>query len=148
MKPRERMDAALSGATPDRAPFSFWHHFGLQNEPPEFHAKATLRFQQIYRLDLVKVMSDFPYPKGAGANWWELKPLADPFPAQIEALKLIHEGIEDTSTSSRRFLTLTTSRKAVVEGRSEAHDGRAAASAARRAGGDCEVRGSACQARS
>ncbi len=96
MKPRERMDAALSGATPDRAPFSFWHHFGLQNEPPEFHAKATLRFQQIYRLDLVKVMSDFPYPKGAGANWWELKPLADPFPAQIEALKLIHEGIEDT----------------------------------------------------
>lgn len=96
MKPRERMDAALNGATPDRAPFSFWHHFGLQNKPPEFHAKATLRFQLVYRLDLVKVMSDFPYPKGGGANWWELKPLDDPFPAQIEALKLIQDGIKDT----------------------------------------------------
>lgn len=96
MKPIERMELALRGGTPDRAPFSFWHHFGLQGKPPEFHAKATLHFQLVYRLDLVKVMSDFPYPKGTGANWWELKPLADPFPAQIEALKLIREGIQNT----------------------------------------------------
>ncbi len=94
MKPVERMDLALKGGTPDRAPFSFWHHFGLQNKPPEFHAKATLHFQLIYRLDLVKVMSDFPYPKGASANWWELKPVDNPFPAQIEALKLIRDGLQ------------------------------------------------------
>ncbi len=53
----------------------------------------------IYRLDLVKVMSDFPYQKGGGANWWELKPLGSPFPAQIEALKLIQDGIKDTKYS-------------------------------------------------
>lgn len=94
MKPVERMELALKGGTPDRAPFSFWHHFGLQNKPPEFHAKATLHFQLIYRLDLVKVMSDFPYPKGASANWWELKPVDNPFPAQIEALKLIRDGLQ------------------------------------------------------
>lgn len=94
MKPLERMDLALKGGTPDRAPFSFWHHFGLQNKPPEFHAKKTLHFQLIYRMDLVKVMSDFPYPKSTGANWWELKALDNPFPAQIEALKLIRDGIQ------------------------------------------------------
>jgi uroporphyrinogen decarboxylase len=94
MKPVERMNLALQGGTPDRAPFSYWHHFGLQDKPPEFHAKATLRFQQINRLDLVKVMSDFPYPKAAGANWWELKAADDPFPAQIEALKMIRDGLK------------------------------------------------------
>lgn len=99
MKPIERMELALKGGTPDRAPFSFWHHFGLEKKPPEFHAKATLRFQLIYRLDLVKVMSDFLYPKGGGANWWELKPLDSPFPAQIEALKLIQDGIKGTKYS-------------------------------------------------
>jgi uroporphyrinogen-III decarboxylase len=94
MKPVERMNLALKGGTPDRAPFSFWHHFGLQSKPPEFHAKATLHFQLIYRMDLVKVMSDFPYPKSASANWWELKAIDNPFPAQIEALKLISNGVQ------------------------------------------------------
>lgn len=94
MKPVERMELAQKGGTPDRAPFSFWHHFGLHDKPPEFHAKATLHFQLIYRMDLVKVMSDFPYPKGTGANWWELKAVDNPFPAQIEALKLIRDGLQ------------------------------------------------------
>jgi uroporphyrinogen-III decarboxylase len=94
MKPVERMNLALKGGTPDRAPFSFWHHFGLQNKPPEFHAKKTLHFQLIYRMDLVKVMSDFPYPKGESANWWELKAVDNPFPAQIESLKLIRDGLQ------------------------------------------------------
>ncbi|MBE0656340.1 MAG: hypothetical protein IH602_01550 [Bryobacteraceae bacterium] len=94
MKPIERMNLALKGGTPDRAPFSFWHHFGLEKKPPEFHAKKTLHFQLIYRMDLVKVMSDFPYPKSVGANWWELKTVDNPFPAQIEALKLISKGVQ------------------------------------------------------
>ncbi|MBA3976156.1 MAG: hypothetical protein C0504_18265 [Candidatus Solibacter sp.] len=95
MKPIERMNLALNGGTPDRAPFSFWRHFGLENKPPEAHAKKTLHFQLIYRMDLVKVMSDFPYPKSASPNWWELKTVDNPFPAQIEALKLISKGLQD-----------------------------------------------------
>lgn len=95
MKPKERMDLAIKGGTPDRAPFSFWNHFGLEKKPPQAHAEATLKFQLIYRLDLVKVMSDFPYPKGEGSNWWELRPAENPFPAQIRALELIRDGLQD-----------------------------------------------------
>jgi len=57
----ERVDRALAGRDVDRAPFSFWHHFGL--DTPEAHAKVTLDFHRAYRTDIVKVMSDFPYPK-------------------------------------------------------------------------------------
>jgi uroporphyrinogen-III decarboxylase len=87
---KERVDRALSGGTLDRPPFTFLHHFGLTS--PEEHAKATLDFHQAYRTDIVKVMSDFPYPKPAG-KWYELKVEANPFPAQIKALELIRDGL-------------------------------------------------------
>jgi uroporphyrinogen decarboxylase len=87
---KERVDRALKGADLDRPPFCFWHHFGLKT--PEAHARATLDFHRRYRTDIVKVMSDFPYPKGAG-KWYELKPVDDPFPDQIQALKLIRDGL-------------------------------------------------------
>ena len=93
LSPKERVDRALEGKDPDRPPFSFWHHFGLQKEPPFKHAQATLDFQRKFRIDVVKVMSDFPYPKGKGANWYELKEDKNPFPAQLEALKIIKDGL-------------------------------------------------------
>jgi uroporphyrinogen decarboxylase len=92
MSSRERIDRAIEGREVDRIPFSFWHHFGLEKEPPERFAQATLEFHARFRADLVKVMSDFPYPKPTGA-WYELREEANPFPAQIEAPKLIHEGL-------------------------------------------------------
>jgi len=61
---KERVDRALEGKDVDRPPFSFWHHFGLTT--PEAHTKATLYFHAKYRTDIVKVMSDFPYPAGYG----------------------------------------------------------------------------------
>jgi uroporphyrinogen decarboxylase len=87
----ERVRRALAGRDLDRPPFSFWHHFGLKT--PEDHASATLKFHRDYRTDIVKVMSDFPYPKPAG-NWWELKPEANPFAPQIRALELIRDGVK------------------------------------------------------
>jgi uroporphyrinogen decarboxylase len=86
----ERVKRALAGKDLDRPPFSFWHHFGLKT--PEEHATATLRFHRDYRTDIVKVMSDFPYPKPAG-KWYELKPEANPFAPQIRALDLIRNGL-------------------------------------------------------
>ena len=80
--PKERIDRAIRGSDLDRPPFAFWHHFGLNN--PEDHAKATLAFQRKYRTDLVKVMSDFPYPRPSG-KWYELKPESNPFAPQIRA---------------------------------------------------------------
>ena len=90
---KERVGRAVNGnRAPDRAPFSFWHHFGLEKEGPESHARATIEFHRQFHTDLVKVMSDFPYPKPAG-KWFELTVQENPFPAQIRALELIHDGI-------------------------------------------------------
>ena len=88
---KERIDRALRGAVVDRQPFSFWQHFRLA--AAEAHAEATLDFHRRYRTDLVKVMSEFPYPKPAG-KWYDLKPEANPFPQQIRALELIRDGLQ------------------------------------------------------
>ncbi len=88
----ERVDRALTGSDVDRPPFSFWHHFGLKT--PEAHAERTLSFHRAYRTDIVKVMSDFPYPKGSGRQWYELKVDDNPFPDQIKALDLIRHGLD------------------------------------------------------
>ena len=92
LAPKERIDRALKGQDVDRPPFSFWYHFGLHNFPGERHARATLDFHRRFRTDLVKVMSDFPYPRPEG-NWHELKVETNPFPEQIRALEIIREGL-------------------------------------------------------
>jgi len=92
LTPRERVERALRGEDVDRPPFTFWYHFGLEKEPGGRHARATLDFQRRFGTDLVKVMSDFPYPKPPG-KWYELKVDANPFPEQIRALEIIREGL-------------------------------------------------------
>ena len=87
---KERVDRALAGQEVDRPPFTFWHHFGLKTA--EAHATRTLEFHRLYHTDLVKVMSDFPYPKPPG-KWYELKVNPNPFPDQIHALELIRDGL-------------------------------------------------------
>ncbi len=89
---KERVDRALAGADVDRPPFSLWHHFRLQAFPGERHAAATLEFHRKFRTDIVKVMSDFPYPKPAGGIA-AIKPEANPFPEQLRALDIVREGL-------------------------------------------------------
>jgi uroporphyrinogen decarboxylase len=89
---KERIDRAVKGSDVDRPPFSFWHHFGLEKEGAEKHAAAIVDFHRRFRTDLVKVMSDFPYPKPAG-DWHSLKVNDNPFPQQIRALELIRDGV-------------------------------------------------------
>jgi len=86
MNPRERVDAVLRGAPVDRPPFTLWHHFGLEAQGPAAHARATLDFHARNGTDLVKVMSDFAYPNQPGV-------LETPFPAQLQALELIRDGL-------------------------------------------------------
>lgn len=92
MTPRERVDRVLRGQAADRTPFTFWYHFGLEKFPGERHAEATLAFHRKFSTDLVKVMSDYPYPRPPGA-WYELKEESNPFPEQIRALELIRDGL-------------------------------------------------------
>ena len=90
---RERVDRALEGREVDRPPFTFWHHFGLQQEPPERFVQATLDFHARFRTDLVKVMSDFPYPKPPEPGHEDLQVEANPFAAQVEALRAIGRSL-------------------------------------------------------
>ena len=90
---RERLDRVLRGEEVDRPPFTFYYHFGLEHLPGHHHAKATLDFHRRFRTDLVKVMSDFPYPKPEGI-WYELEVVENPFPEQIRALELIRDGLQ------------------------------------------------------
>jgi len=103
MTSKERIESALRDANADRPPFTLWHHFGLEGQGPEAHAKATLQFHRDYRTDLVKVMSDFPYPKPAGP-WHELKPVDNPFPEQLKALELIREGLKQDGRNAPYFV--------------------------------------------
>jgi len=92
MSHKERVDRALKGLDVDRPPFSYWYHFGLEHYPGERHAEATINFHRKFDTDLVKVMSDFAYPKPRG-NWYELRVLDNPFPQQIRALEIIQDEL-------------------------------------------------------
>jgi uroporphyrinogen decarboxylase len=92
MTSKERVDRALEGAEVDRPPFSFWHHFRLEKLPGERHAQATLDFHRKFRTDIVKVMSDFPYPKPSGGPT-AMKVESNPFPEQIRSLEMIRDGL-------------------------------------------------------
>ncbi|HTQ56505.1 MAG TPA: uroporphyrinogen decarboxylase family protein [Bryobacteraceae bacterium] len=92
MTSRQRVDRASKGQDVDRTPFSFWHHFGLEKFPGDRHAQATLAFHRQFHTDLVKVMSDYPFPKPAG-KWYQINVVNNPFPEQLRALELIRDGL-------------------------------------------------------
>jgi len=92
MSSTERVDRALKGEDVDRTPFSFWHHFLDADKTAEGHAQSTLDFHRQFHTDLVKVMSDYPYPQPAG-HWYEARVIENPFPRQIKALESIRDGL-------------------------------------------------------
>jgi uroporphyrinogen decarboxylase len=51
----ERLQACLNGEILDRPPVALWRHFPVDDQSPDLLAAATLRFQQTYDFDLVKV---------------------------------------------------------------------------------------------
>ena len=92
MTSKERVDRILRGEDTDRPAFTFWYHFLDQKEPGERHAELTLSFHRRLGTDLVKVMSDYPYPKPEG-DWFRLKVDENPFPRQVRALELVRDGL-------------------------------------------------------
>lgn len=121
---RERIQACLNGDETDRTPVALWRHFPNEDQDPDSLAAATVKFQQAYDFDIVKVTpaSSFAVKDwGAEDEWrnnpegsreyskrvineprdWEaLKPLDPSAPylaAQLKCLRLVREGIgEDT----------------------------------------------------
>ncbi len=117
---RERIQACLNGEKTDKTPIALWRHFPEEDQNPETLAAATIKFQQTYDFDIVKVTpaSSFAVkdwgvedewqnnPEGSRAytkriiqkpqDWETLKPLDPSAPhlaAQLSCLKLVREGI-------------------------------------------------------
>jgi uroporphyrinogen decarboxylase len=86
--PKERVDRVLKGQDTDRFPYTCWYHFLDEQQPGKVHAANTLNFHRKFRTDVVKVMSDYAYPKSKG-QWYELKADQNPFPEQLKALDVI-----------------------------------------------------------
>lgn len=121
---RERIQACLKGDETDRAPVALWRHFPNEDQDPASLAAATIKFQQDYDFDIVKVTpaSSFAVkdwgvedewknnPEGSREytrrvindpkDWETLKPLDPSSPhlaAQLRCIRLVREGIgEDT----------------------------------------------------
>ena len=117
---RERIQACFNGEQTDRTPIALWRHFPEEDQNPEALAAATLKFQQTYDFDIVKVTPASSFmvkdwgvedewknnPEGSREytkriihdpkDWEKLKPLDPSAPhlaAQLKCLKLVREGI-------------------------------------------------------
>lgn len=62
MTPRGRVEAALAGEQVDRPPVCFWHHFRPEGSGQRLAEQTLAFFRDRFRLDIVKVMPDLPYP--------------------------------------------------------------------------------------
>jgi uroporphyrinogen decarboxylase len=121
MHKRERVRAALQGKPVDRPPISFWRHFFEKETSAAGLAEAMLGFQHTYDWDFMKVNPRACYhaepwgcrfqfsgqshidPKLLEAaiktpdDWRQIKPLSPTigaFAEQLEALRLIKEGLQ------------------------------------------------------
>ena len=117
---RERIQACFEGEQTDRTPIALWRHFPEEDQTPETLAAATIKFQQTYDFDIVKVTPSSSFmvkdwgvedewqnnPEGSREytkraiqkpqDWETLKPLDPTAPhiaAQLQCLKLVREGI-------------------------------------------------------
>ncbi len=105
MNKKERIDAVLAGKEPDRAPFTFWYHFGNQYAPGEDYANSIIKFYKFFDLDLLKVMNDYHYPNPEGYDVVKdaqgLKkvgyatPEDDTVVEQIKAIEIIAKEVGD-----------------------------------------------------
>ncbi len=62
MTHRERIQATLKGNPVDRSAIGLWHHFPGRDDSARGLADATVTFQRLYDLDLVKLMPTGMYP--------------------------------------------------------------------------------------
>ncbi len=103
MTPEERVRAAIQGKPVDRAPFIFWHHFKPEGSGEKLAELSIDFFVKTFRLDIVKIMPDLPYPRPeqpfTEAEQMRFLPkldLATPaFAQQLECIHAIRRQIGD-----------------------------------------------------
>lgn len=121
---RKRLEATISGEAPDRTPVALWRHWPGDDQRATSLAAVHLKWQKDYDWDLVKVgpASSFSVvdwgvrdrwvghiegtreythlPIQQPADWENLTPLAPDqgmLGEQIEALRLVGEGLDDNT---------------------------------------------------
>lgn len=119
MSHRERVLACLAGEDVDRPPVSMWRHFYAEETAPDTLAEAMLGFQREYDWDFMKVNPRASYhaedwglemrtggdaspepvswPVSEPGDWTRIEvldPSAGVLGEQLEALRLIGEGLE------------------------------------------------------
>src|SRR5579859_314719 len=62
MTPGERVRAAIKGEAVDRVPLLFWHHFKPEGSGERLADLTIDFFVNKFKLDIVKIMPDLPYP--------------------------------------------------------------------------------------
>ncbi|MBP7692271.1 MAG: hypothetical protein KA764_10155 [Anaerolineales bacterium] len=80
---RERVDAVLRGALPDRTPVSAWRQFIREEREPEALAAASLKHFQVYDWDWLKINPRATYYAEAWGNRYDYDHYAGPWPKQI-----------------------------------------------------------------
>ena len=120
---RKRLEAAIAGEKPDRVPVALWRHWPGDDHDAQALAAAHLKWQQDFDWDLLKVGPSSSYSVddwGVETQWvghiegtreyvrravtapedWEtllpLEPNEGMLATQIEALRLIGEGVGDS----------------------------------------------------
>jgi uroporphyrinogen decarboxylase len=120
MNKRERLLATIEGRAVDRVPVALWRHWPVDDQEPTALAWSTLRFQQLFDWDLVKVTpaSSFCLRDWGAMDHWQghyhgtreygapvivnpddwarlrrLDPTRGALGAQLEALRRIRAGL-------------------------------------------------------
>ncbi len=117
---RERLENCISGIKPDRVPLALWRHFPVDDQTAAGLAEATLKFQQTFDFDLVKVTPQSSFcleDWGSCVEWrgasegtysythrvilqpedWTRLPVLDPYKGrlniQLECLEIIYHEL-------------------------------------------------------
>lgn len=125
MNKRERLEKTIAGEATDRIPAALWRHWPGDDQRAADLARSTIDFQQTYRWDFVKItpaesfsVIDYGYQDEWEGNlegtrsctkrginrsldWTQLRPL-DPLRGslgrQVEAVRLISDGLHNDDT--------------------------------------------------
>lgn len=121
---RQRLEKAVSGGKPERAPVALWRHFPVDDQNPADLAAATLEFQERFDFDFIKVTpaSSFCLKDwGVQDEWrgategtrqytrrviqspqdWERLPVLDPYRghlgAQLQCLEYLQRALHQSA---------------------------------------------------
>lgn len=145
---RQRLEAVLRGEQPDRVPVALWRHFPGDDQRAGDQARAHLDFQRLFDFDFVKVTPASSYCLKDWAvndvyegslegtrrytrqviqspeDWYTL-PTLDPhrgsLGAQLECLRLLRAGLDDTPYIQTIFNPLAQARNLAGAERLLAH---------------------------